>query len=110
MKTVYETLQSQGGLTTDYTGREIKYFTGYQVAKENIATIPNNEETFNLYMDSLKEEIIAGEFMGLWLENNIIYIDRSYFIKDRAEAVKTGLMNHQISIYDWANEECIYLN
>lgn len=59
-----------------------------------------------------KQEIIKDKnnmYIGLWLDNNIMYIDISINIEDKTEALEFGKYNKQLAIYDLENNDSIYL-
>ena len=49
-------------------------------------------------------------YIGLWLDNNKMYIDISINIIDKVEALEFGKKNKQLAIYDIVNNDSIYLN
>lgn len=59
-----------------------------------------------------KQEIIKNKnnlYIGLWLDNNIMYIDISINIIDKVEALEFAKYNKQLAIYDIINNDSIYL-
>lgn len=59
-----------------------------------------------------KQEIIKDNnnlYIGLWLDNNIMYIDISINIQDKTEALEFAKYNKQLAIYDIINNNSIYL-
>lgn len=59
-----------------------------------------------------KQEIIKDNnnlYIGLWLDNNVMYIDISININDKVEALEFGKHNKQLAIYDIVNNDSIYL-
>ncbi|MCI7555073.1 MAG: hypothetical protein MST00_06550 [Tenericutes bacterium] len=59
-----------------------------------------------------KKEIIKDRdnlYIGLWLDNNIMYIDISINIQDKTEALEFAKYNRQLAIYDLASNDSIYL-
>ena len=59
-----------------------------------------------------KQEIIKDKnnlYIGLWLDNNIMYIDISINIIDKVEALEFAKYNKQLAIYDLKNNDSIYL-
>lgn len=48
-------------------------------------------------------------FIGLWLDNGIMYVDISINIIDKVEALEFGKYNKQLAIYDLVNNDSIYL-
>lgn len=59
-----------------------------------------------------KKEIIKDNnnlYIGLWLDNNIMYIDISINIIDKVEALEFAKYNKQLAIFDIINNDSIYL-
>lgn len=59
-----------------------------------------------------KKEIIKDKsnlYIGLWLDNNTMYIDVSINIVDKVEALEFAKYNKQLAIYDLINNDSIYL-
>ena len=53
--------------------------------------------------------ISHNTLVGGWKENESYYFDASRLYKSRDEAVKKGLENNQIAIYDLDKKEVVYL-
>lgn len=59
-----------------------------------------------------KKEIIKDNnnlYVGLWLDNDIMYIDISIHIINKVEALEFAKYNKQLAIYDLKNNDSIYL-
>lgn len=59
-----------------------------------------------------KREIIKDKsnlYIGLWLDNNIMYIDISINIIDKVEALEFAKYNKQLAVYDLVHNDSIYL-
>lgn len=107
MKNLINNIILNGGGTFNKNFEPVKFGGGFQVGKKNILT-GRIEELEN--EDILKNiKLNAGEFLGLWLEKGILYIDISEHIEDLEHAKIIGQTRKEISIFDWAHEECIYL-
>jgi hypothetical protein len=57
----------------------------------------------------LEYAISHKTLVGGWKENESYYFDASRLYKNRDEAVKKGLENEQIAIYDLDRKEVVYL-
>lgn len=57
----------------------------------------------------LEYAISHNTLVGGWKENESYYFDASRLYKNRDEAVKKGLENNQIAIYDLDKKEVVYL-
>ena len=51
----------------------------------------------------------SHRFFGGWIQSGEVYLDVSDWMADRKQSVQRGLTNHQISIYDIANDGYIYM-
>ena len=98
-------------LTKELKKAELK--RGYMVSLEGTETQTrgNDYEAIQKAIEE-KQEIIKGKnnmYIGLWLDNNIMYIDVSINIIDKVEALEFGKRNKQLAIYDLVNNDSIYL-
>ena len=92
-------LANNDGLTLK-AGKIISYKTGWQVADHGIE------------VHSPEEAIKAVRGMegncGIWLENGIYYIDHSFRVDTRKEALKIGRKHNQISVFGWKRKNLAY--
>lgn len=93
-------LKNEEGLTLK-KGKVITYKTGYQVAVYGIET-PDPQVAINTVRQ------YKGD-AGIWYSDGIYYIDKSYRIGTKREAVTLGQKCKQISILKWADMSLIYL-
>lgn len=110
MINISEIIKNGGAtLTKDLKNATLK--NGYMVSimgmertykKENIKEL---KESIQEYQKILKN----NEYIGLWLDNDIIYLDISKHFKDLKQAKKVGIKNKQLAIYDLKNNKSIYL-
>ena len=94
------------GATLDKLGNVITHKDGYQVSAEDLEIIPAYRLTKKHLIDMLAK-IPNGSNLGIWIDNNKAYIDRSARISNKRLALKVGKALNQISIYDWATGDCI---
>lgn len=71
-------------------------------------------ETQNSFGDAGLQSVISKSskttgIMGGWAEDGLFYWDAVYLLTDRAEAIKKGIENEQIAIYNIEKNELIYL-
>jgi hypothetical protein len=108
-----EVLKNNGGSYNITTG-ESNPTDGYMVS------LPNCEEIFNaddLCATVLSEYIIDNadelssehSFVGLWIDNGMVYLDVSVKYDDLETACYVGIINDQKAIYDNANAVAIHL-
>jgi len=85
-------IQENGGLTLK-NGKIITYKSGWQVADHGIETKSAEE--------AIKAVREMGGNCGIWLENGIYYIDHSFRVNTKHEALEIGRAHNQISILCW---------
>lgn len=86
---------------------------GFMVSLEGTETQTQGDD-YQAINQAIKEkqEIIKDSnnmYIGLWLDNNIMYIDISINISDKVEALEFAKYNKQLAIYDIINNDSIYL-
>ena len=101
-------LLKNGGLTLTKELEKATEKKGYYVSKIGYEKIIQVEELEN-YILQYKELLAKNEYIGLWIDNNKIYIDISKHYKDKKQALKIGIKNKQLAIYDIKNDKSIYL-
>lgn len=92
-------LCNNDGLTLK-KGHKISYRTGWQVATEGIET-QNAREA----LDAIKA---YGGDCGVWFADGIYYVDKSFRVNTKREALKIGRAHNQISILNWRTMELAY--
>jgi hypothetical protein len=92
-------LQDNDGMTLK-KGVKVTYKTGYQVAD------------YGIECRTAEEAIMAvklyGGDCGVWYAGGIYYIDHSFRISTKKEALRIGREHHQISILKWEGMKLIY--
>lgn len=91
-------LKNDDGLTLK-GGKRIRYKTGYQVADNGIVTKDAREA-----MNAIKS--MSGN-AGVWFFNGYYYIDHSFRVATKKEALRIGKENNQISVLRWKDLTCI---
>lgn len=86
---------------------------GYMVSLEG-AEIQKNINDINGIKKAIeeKQETIKNKnnlYIGLWIDNNIMYIDISINIIDKVDALEFAKYNKQLAIYDIINNDSVYL-
>lgn len=99
-----------GGATLDKNGKAVDFSRGYQVSKRDCYTL-NIENIGEILaaVNGLLAEIGAGEFVGLWVDSGLIYIDVSERVERLSAAIVAGIERKQKSIFDWCLSRCIGL-
>ncbi len=90
---------NNGGLTLK-AGKAVSWKTGYQVADYGI-------ETRELAAAAQKIVELGGT-AGVWFSNGVWYIDHSFRVKTKRDALVIGRAHNQISILKWSTMELIY--
>ena len=85
-------IEENGGLTLKY-GKPIAYKSGWQVADYGIEAKSAEE--------AIKAVRQMGGNCGVWLENGIYYVDHSFRVNTKREAMEIGKAHNQISILNW---------
>ena len=103
---------AQGGLTVAKLNNkpvEVRFHEGYQVALTG-TSFTNMDEgllEFNRLVNELDNGTLS--YIGLWYNGERLFVEPSYFIDDKQEALRIGGLNNQESIYDWKNDDFINL-
>ena len=85
-------IQENGGLTLK-NGKVITYKSGWQVADHGIEVTTAEE--------AIKAVRAMNGNCGIWLENGIYYIDHSFRVNTKREAIAIGKEHNQISVLCW---------
>lgn len=92
-------IEENGGLTLKQ-GKVITYKSGWQVADYGIEC--NSAE------ECIREVRRMGGNCGIWLERGIYYIDHSFRVATKKEALTIGKEHNQISVLCWRNMKLAY--
>ena len=92
-------LANNDGLTLK-NGKVISYRTGWQVATHGVEV-----KTAREAIEAVKA---YGGNCGVWLENGIYYVDKSFRVNTKHEALEIGRAHNQISIFGWARKNLAY--
>lgn len=102
-----------GGATLDVNFNDFNVSTGYMVSlySYEVKIDINDIEAIKKEIENKKEEAKKrNAYIGLWVENGLVYLDISKHIIDYNEALETARNNEQMAIYDLKNDKSIYLN
>lgn len=92
-------LNNNDGITLK-SGKVIEYKTGWQVA------------IYGVEVKTAKEAIEAvkayGGNCGVWFADGIYYIDKSFRVDTKKEALRIGREHNQISIFGWSRKNLAY--
>ena len=95
-------LKNNDGLTLK-NGKKIIYKTGFQVADYG-----KEYTTAEDAMHAIKTEFKGN--CGVWLEDGIYYVDHSFRVNTKTQAVALGKQYNQISVLGWKKMNLIYCN
>ena len=95
----YNNFMSDNGYMVSIKGQEIK------VNKNDIEGIKKEIEKKREFIQDKK-----GLYIGLWLDNDIMYGDVSIHIIDYLEALEVARDNDQLAIFNLQKKDSIYLN
>ena len=98
IETIVNLKESEGLTIKNY--QSITYKSGWQVAD------------YGVECDNIQDAIMAvAQYKGncgVWLEKGIYYIDHSFRVHTKKEALAIGRAHNQISILKWSNMSLVY--
>lgn len=99
-----------GGATLNSSGETVNYNRGYQVSKKDCYTLDvKNVKKILHAVNSILNTVKPSEYVGLWVDNGLIYIDVSERVDSLSVAIMLGVERKQKSIFDWCLSRCIGL-
>jgi len=99
MLEMLKALKNNDGLTLR-NGKPITYKTGYQVADYGTEC-----RTAEQALDAINN---MGGNCGVWLSDGIFYIDHSFRVNTKGEALRIGREHAQISVLRWRDMALLY--
>lgn len=107
---IYDIIKNNG-VTLNHDGDAVTFARGYQVSKKDlyIIDIKNINKIVKAIKTALKD-CSKNDFIGVWIDNGLAYIDKSECIKGLKRALQVGKARRQLSIYEWRTGECIPCN
>lgn len=99
MLEMLKALKDNDGLTIK-NGKSIQYKTGYQVADYGV-----ERKTIKGAANAIAR--MNGN-CGVWYSNGIYYIDHSFRVKTKREAMEIGRKYNQISVLKWSDMSLVY--
>ena len=62
-----------------------------------------------MWMDKyIKEHVANEDLIDCWLENGIYYVDHSFRVDTKKEAIAIGRKHNQISVFGWKRKNLAY--
>lgn len=92
-------LANGDGLTLK-NGKPINYKSGWQVADYGMETSDARE--------AINEVKRLNGNCGVWFENGIYYIDHSFRVNTKKQAMEIGRKFNQISVFGWRSKKLAY--
>lgn len=92
--------------------KPVRFSGGYVVSvkgREHIADVDAIDAIRAAIVGNVAYARLHSAYVGLWAELGKVYIDVSFWIADRDNAIATGKANEQIAIWDVAGNCPIYL-
>ena len=102
-----------GGATLDTNYNNFNANAGFMVSLYGYETKINinNIKAIKKEIETKKEEAKKNNaYIGLWVDNGLVYVDISKHIIDYNEALETARDNEQLAVYDLKNDKSIYLS
>ena len=102
----------EGGGITIQNGQEVRLTKGYQVSNNTVSKFGYHyRKEARAFFKQLITMVTPQQYIGIYVSDggNTIYIEESFYIEDRNEAIQLGVKWKQESIYDWENEDLIWL-
>ena len=109
---IYNLTLQNGGLTLSKRLKVVDFSSGYQVSKRHYETkckisYKDFKKFFKVYKKIVKG--YKNSYIGLWVDNDILYFDISNYYAFINSALIFGFVNNQKAIFDWSTKESIYL-
>lgn len=92
-------LNNNDGITLK-SGKIIEYKTGWQVAIYGVEVKTARE--------AIKAVKAYGGNCGVWFADGIYYVDKSFRVDTKKEALRIGREHNQISIFGWSRKNLAY--
>lgn len=99
MKDMLRKLANNEGLTL-VKGKPVTYKTGYQVADYGVEC-----KTVDEAAQAVEN---MGGTCGVWLSDGVFYVDHSFRVETKHEALRIGREHAQISVLKWSDMTLVY--
>lgn len=111
-KETIKNIIKDGGATLTSELKKANTYKGYMVSlygSEKVLTL-NNIDNIIFEISETASNIQPGQYLGLWIDKELLYIDITINIPSKQEAINTGLLNKQQAIFDVQRGKSIYLD
>lgn len=99
------------GTSLDNNLNEISLINGFMVSLLGYEKtfLPSDLKAINDTIIDYKNKLKTSQFIGLWQHNGLVYIDISRHYTNKQDAIKNGILNKQLAIYDLSKKKDILL-
>lgn len=99
------------GTTLDAQLKEINKNNGFMVSIMGMEKTfkPDDLENIEKTIIDYKNKLKASQFIGLWQHDGLVYVDISRHYTNKQDAIKNGILNKQLAIYDLSKKKDILL-
>ena len=109
---IIKNIIDKGGCNLSKNMEFLNYNSGYMVSIKDMYIIKKYDiKNLKKALKNVVKNIAINQCCGCWYnsEDNNIYIDISINIEDKQQAIKEGVKNNQLAIYDIKNNKTIYI-
>lgn len=101
----------KNGASLDKDLQQIKKNNGFIVSLLGYEKIfkPEDTEAIKKSILQYKSLLKSNQFVGIWQHDGLVYIDISRHYTNKQDAIRNGIKNKQLAIYDLKNRTDIYL-
>jgi hypothetical protein len=100
------------GMTLTKNLSELNTNQGYQVSIKDLLKIKvenlTNDYLINI-LNGVKWELENGQYIGLWIDKGLLYIDISVHESHYHTAIEMGRRFNQKAIFDWHDMKSVWL-
>lgn len=112
-KIIKETLKNNGGSFNVSTKKIKSPLKGYMCSIKDLIVIDKKDFNVKLLKSLVKDNFSLlksnENYLGMWIENDKIYVDIAANFSSKEKALNTARNNKQLAIYDIDNNKSIYL-
>ena len=106
-KATINSILRNGGATINYHGERVQMRSGYQVSKRDVLVISAEDLTKYILKELLATLAGRGEYLGVWVNEGLVYVDISCRVATKRDAMQMGRDLSQLSVLKWATMECL---
>lgn len=101
----------KNGATLNNNLQEINKNNGFMVSIMGYEKTFKPDDLTNIekVIIDYKNRLKASQFIGLWQHDGLVYVDISRHYTNKQDAIKNGILNKQLAIYDLSKKKDILL-